>query len=618
MNKLKKFFISLLLVFILVPIFNINVNAENNFVINNYDVVIDVNEKGVYTITETLDVKFTRESHGIYLNIPTRYENYNWNVDGQYITKSYNFPISHIKVLSNHEYDVERESNGVSIKIGSPDYYANTNEKYVVTYKVHSTDLGLNGVQTFYYNIISTTWNTDILNSTFTINMPKPFDVNKVNFYTDNTEKDENLKYTVEGNTIKGSLNSIINYGRGITIKLDVEKNYFDYSLDYMYLYIGIGISALILILVIISFWKYGRDDKVIQTVEFEAPKELSSAGCGYVYKGFTSNKDIISLLLYWANKGLITVEDNKNYLTFTKINELTDGHSYEMKLFRGLFTNDKITTKEITKKYNLFQDTIYDIYSYFHKKENRLFSSISDGIQALFMFVLGIPIGLCVSYTMYLKTYDSFTSLVLGGAVYVAMIASMLLLSNVITSFSDNIFKSMGKVLGILFSILIAIVCSLILPSFAIIAFWLINIISIVFVGFMRRRSEIGIKLYGKVLGLRDFIIHAEKDRIEMLFNDDPKIFYKILPYAYALDLTEAWSEHFENFEIEKPDWYYGDDFSNYYFYNSMVRNLAVASKPIPPVSSKSNGGGGFSGGGFSGGGFSGGGFGGSSGGSW
>ena len=83
MNKLKKFFISLLLVFILVPIFNINVNAENNFVINNYDVVIDVNEKGVYTITETLDVKFTRESHGIYLNIPTRYENYNWNVDGQ-------------------------------------------------------------------------------------------------------------------------------------------------------------------------------------------------------------------------------------------------------------------------------------------------------------------------------------------------------------------------------------------------------------------------------------------------------------------------------------------------------------------------------------------------------
>ena len=47
--------------------------AKNyDYVINNYDVDIVVNENNSFNITETIDVYFNKQKHGIYRNIPTK------------------------------------------------------------------------------------------------------------------------------------------------------------------------------------------------------------------------------------------------------------------------------------------------------------------------------------------------------------------------------------------------------------------------------------------------------------------------------------------------------------------------------------------------------------------
>ena len=137
-----------------------------------------------------------------------------------------------------------------------------------------------------------------------------------------------------------------------------------------------------------------------------------------------------------------------------------------------------------------------------------------------------------------------------------------------------------------------------------------------------MKKRTPFGVSMYGKVLGLKDFIEHAEKDRLNMLFEENPSIYFNVLPYAYVLGLTKVWTKHFKDMEMVQPEWYVGDNFNTYRFYDTLDYSMRRASSPTPPSTGgrgggySGGGGGGFSSGG--GGGFSGGGFGGSSGGSW
>ena len=136
-----------------------------------------------------------------------------------------------------------------------------------------------------------------------------------------------------------------------------------------------------------------------------------------------------------------------------------------------------------------------------------------------------------------------------------------------------------------------------------------------------MKKRTVYCNDLLGQVLGLRNFIIVAEEDRLKALVEENPYYFYDILPFAYALGLTNIWNEHFRNLTIQPCDWYVTyDNRSPYYMTNSLQSHMQVMERDLttPPPSESSSGGASFGGGGSSSGGFSGGGFGGSSGGGW
>jgi uncharacterized membrane protein len=135
-----------------------------------------------------------------------------------------------------------------------------------------------------------------------------------------------------------------------------------------------------------------------------------------------------------------------------------------------------------------------------------------------------------------------------------------------------------------------------------------------------MIKRTKRGTELFGRVLGLREFILHAEMDRLKAMVDENPDLFYHVLPYAYAMNMTDVWSHHFKNLNIPAPSWYIGHDpvWSVYrmsHRMNHCLFHAQSAMTSMPPVQS-SSGGGSFGGG--SSGGFSGGGFGGSRGGSW
>ena len=143
---------------------------------------------------------------------------------------------------------------------------------------------------------------------------------------------------------------------------------------------------------------------------------------------------------------------------------------------------------------------------------------------------------------------------------------------------------------------------------------------IMIPLVVFMRKRTHQCVEWMGYLAGLRDFIETAELERMKVMAQESPQLFYHIIPYAYVFGLSDVFAEKMKDLALEAPEWYHTttryDYFDYYMFHRVFSKNLEKVTEtltvPKPETSSGSFGGG------SSGGGFSGGGFGGGGGGSW
>ena len=90
-----------------------------------------------------------------------------------------------------------------------------------------------------------------------------------------------------------------------------------------------------------------------ISAVEFYPPKDLNSAEVAYAYNQVLINRDIVSLLYYWASDNHIKITINKDdSFKLKKINELDDKHKeYEKTLFEDIFKagdGKKVTDKDL------------------------------------------------------------------------------------------------------------------------------------------------------------------------------------------------------------------------------------------------------------------------------
>ena len=341
---MKKVMKLLMVIIICLSIISIkDVGASEAFDINFHNVDIVVNEDGTLLVTETMSVHFTKKRHGIYVNLTDEY-NMVWAINGKNVTKKYRFPITNVKVLSSHKYTVYYEKGDVQIKIGHPDYYANAYETYKWQYVIHTSDLELDGQDMLFMNIITTGWNTDTNSCEFTIHFPKSFD-NK-NIFVHSPEgmmNDIGNKglLTVEriDNTIIGKYDGKIAYNEGITIQVLLGEDYFEFPNPNKYGFIAAIFTMVVAAIYAALFYFFGKDDPIMHLVEYHAPKDVSSAEVGVIIDEEVNDSDIISLILDWGRRGIITIEETDDDLILTKVNNLEkEAKNFERILFKGLF----------------------------------------------------------------------------------------------------------------------------------------------------------------------------------------------------------------------------------------------------------------------------------------
>ena len=100
--------------------------------------------------------------------------------------------------------------------------------------------------------------------------------------------------------------------------------------------------------------------------------------------------------------------------------------------------------------------------------------------------------------------------------------------------------------------------------------------IVTVVFACSLPQYTKYGHEVTGRVRGFRNFLLTAEKEKLEALVMDDPEYFYNILPYTYVLDISDKWIKKFESIAIEKPQWYDGGDAFDVYYLDRMFLNIS------------------------------------------
>ncbi len=608
-----------------------------DYVIDKYDINIIVNENNTLDITETITAYFNIPKHGIYRTIPLK--NTITRLDGT--TSKNRTQVTNLSV--DNEYTTSRENGNYKIKIGSQDSTLTGEQTYVIKY---TYNLGKDPVKDYdelYYNIIGDEWDTVIGNITFTITMPKDFDSSKLGFSSGKEESTDNskIKYNVSENKITGSYDGILGVNEALTVRCELDEGYFvDAGLPVNVKdYIMFLIPIVLLGICILIWYIYGRDDKVVETVEFYPPEGLNSLEVGFLYKGKADSQDVTSLLIYLANKGYIKIAETEEKLLFlkskgfkiTKLKEY-DGNNLNEQLFlNGLFTKKQspifsfINTE--TSDYNINEVTSEDLYNKFYTTTNKILSNINNkqnknlileksASSKKIFIILMIMATYCLITIPPIFTYGDpgtfLQALIFPGYGFSLMFNLLVSKNNTIyfnrkLTNSAIIVKLFALIFGILFG---GIPFSMtVLPALLQDPIYLVGYIigvacslgMIICLNFLPKRTKYGNEMLGKLEGFKNFLETAEKDKLEAMVMQDPTYFYNILPYTYVLGVSDKWIEKFETISLQAPSWYSGSNAFNAATFGTFMNN--TMSSALSSMSSGSSGGG-SSGGGSGGGG--------------
>lgn len=598
--------------------------------ISSYSTKISIAEDNVYTVNEAISADFSEARHGIYRYIPYTQE-MTWNENGVSSKVVYHTKISSVSVL-NDPFTTYNENGNLVVRIGDPDVLVNGNKTYDISFNHSLGDDKIKSRDFVYYGLVGTESNCSISNVSFEVTLPKEFDSSKIYFFTGSygSSAEAPVSYTVSGNTITGTLNGTLSPGEGLTLQMDLPEGYFSVPAPFPWATVIMIAACILALLSLLLFLRFGRDPVLVKPVEFYPPDAITSAEAGYIIDSSVDDKDVVSLIIYWASKGYLSIDQTGRLKLIKQKNLPENSNQYEIYMFNKLFSSGAEVEIDDLKEtfYTTIETTegmISDLYS---AKDKMLYDSKSLALRKLTYFMSAALIFAAMFYSMNAEYYIGIVSLIVsfvGTALIMAPFASIFK-----TLERWNGLKGINRAAKLVFSIIAGAVLLLIFVAYfyymnllllgavTAIAAAFINVTSI----FMRKRTVSGNDILGKLLGFKNFIEVAEKPRLEKLVEENPSYFYDVIPYAYVLGVSDKWAKKFEGMAMRPPEWYNGRQgdvftpliFQSALFHSMAVMNTNMVARPAPPPSSNS----GFGGGGFGGGGFSGGGFGGGGTGSW
>ncbi|MDD2656443.1 MAG: DUF2207 domain-containing protein, partial [Patescibacteria group bacterium] len=458
---------------------------------------------------------------------------------------------------------------------------------YIINYDVKNAINSFEDHDELYWNVTGNGWNVPIENVETTIELPtsSPIMDSQVTCYAgDYGSKDTCTSFDFKfatNNTedISGAVfhTKDLLANQGMSVVLGFAKNIVDIKVEeplptiplwlsiILLVLLFAGLPILVLIVMILLWYFKGRDENLHDPIiaQYDSPDNLPPGVVGTILDERVDKQDVSSEIIYLAIAGYFKIVriETKEFIgkkvdyTLEKLKEADDNLKEYQKILLNAFFKKGNSVKMSDLKYELFTD--------FKKASKEMYKFVGDN-----EYFVKNPAKVKLHYNIV-------------GFVFIAL--------GMITFPLFTFFS----VTGLCFS----------------------GAIIILFAAIMSKRTHKGVKTRNYILGLKEYIRVAEKERIKFhnAPEKNPQTFEKFLPYAMVFGLEKEWAKQFEGIYLEQPTWYSGANlatFSAISFVNDLNNFGTAANTSFAQNSGSSSG--------FSSGGFSGGGFGGGGGGSW
>ncbi len=530
------------------------------------------------------------------------------------------------------DYKVKNEErNLVTVDMGDYSNKYNQTHYYRIKFEYAITKPAKNETDALFLNAVGFGHQATLNDVQVTVNLPDGFIGSQTKCFLGRSvsgeQSGDNGNYdgfTVNGNTVTLNLD-YMPMNNGITFNFFFKEGVLSVKPDLTPYWIIIAACVVLALLFAVKFLAFNKDG-LSPVTNVEAPDEMDPLVMGKLIDNKVDKSDVTSLIYYWANKGYIKIDmKDENDVELIRINHSlpTTAPDYQKKMYSRLFGKGDLV--KIGSLANSFYTTVEAVTKQVNAENSKLYDGKSMGFSVLFALVGAMF--MCVTPIILALTTISLSMFMITPLFNI--IPAFIIFALTQTVRQNRLKLKKGKLALIYCGIvLLAALFSLIyvwlIPSFIIEVLPKILLCAIGYAIVMlstliiSRTPEYTEKL-NHIIGFRDFILYTEKDKLETMLESNPELYYKVLPYAIVLGVSDIWENKFAALTVAPPSWamnsYRGSAF-DFLLFSSIMRRANMnmtntfTSRPAPSSGSFSGGGhGGGSFGGFSGGGHGGGG---------
>lgn len=588
------------------------------YAINSFVVDMTVQEDCSILVKEEITVKFlTGEGSMFYRSLAktgAKYANLTASCDEN--------PDFYYEVADNPDYDEYIDINCIGgVEKGN---------EFTYSFSYTMIENMRDGADYMIIDVIGGGWSVEINDVTVTAHFPAQLDTYSVYVGHSETEADTNrVQKTIseDGKTLTLQIDKLSlarNYdydetmAEPMTLEFSLpqgtlkEPSSFQITSNVTGIVIG---GSICLVLAVLALLRFKKKTQLISVVNVKAPDDMDPMKMGKWLDGSVDTEDVTSMIYYFAEKGYlhIDLQDEDNPVLIKKVDSLPDTASvYEKTLFKGLFkAGNSVTPDDLAEKFyeevakaklQLPSPKMYDKKSvlgfFIGGLLGGLFgfiapltigsSVVGGGYSYPFGFLYLIAIALSWFLTYVRENYRYKWKRSTYNGVGIAVIAIFAIMTLLMTLFFAKHFLYQSETLLIsLFALLPALIT---LPTLS--------------------KNQAYLDELGEIVGFKDFIVYTEEDKIKVMLEENPALYYKVLPYAQVLGVTKEWEDKFSSILLEPPTWCTCGNFTvfDYMLINRCMTNAMQTAMQVPQSSAGRGGGGGnfgsFGGGGFGGGG--------------
>jgi uncharacterized membrane protein len=563
---------------------------------------ITVNVDNSLNVTETITYNTgNQERHGIYRDI------------NFYSSQKKKMSIDNVIVTdengSSYQIQLSESSNNVKIKIGDPDQTFSGQKIYVIKYRATRAVAQFEDLDEIYWNVTGNEWDMPIYQVQASVVLPSGTSmIQSACYYGLKGSTDQcQLVSSINGNYIFNAPTTLNSY-EGLTVAVGFPKGVvIPYStsdeisnfFDTYWRWLAVAIMPILTLIFSLLYWyRKGRDARSTNVIvaQYDVPDDLTPMEVGGIANEKVNASNIPAQIIYLATKGYLKIRQLDE--RFIGLIKSTDYELIKLKDFSDL-PND-FDQKLLNGLFNLKpQLKLSDLKNFLGSKATTVASTSTTLVQSVKLSDL--------KYVFYQNS-----------ALVVASTLDALL--------GKGYYKNLGKMktgAGRIFFIIFVLIWvagffggifgTLFLKEniFPLIAGVFVSIIIYGIIFYFRpAKTEKGVAAKEYLLGLKDYLQIAEKDRLQFHNAPEkkPEIFEKFLPYAMVLGVANIWAKEFEGIYMRPPSWYSGPSsptFNAITFARTMTNFNSFAASSLSSSPSRSgSGGGGLSGGGGGGGG--------------